>query len=350
MAVSSGFSHQAMRVHVQDRVVVHEPSRATIAMGAPAMSGRSTAHVAILMAVYNGEKWLPNQIESIENQTHTNWFLHASDDGLHEETTDVLLGSQKWLEHKFGSKRMSLVQGPRSGFALNFLSLVCDPAIDGEYFAFCDQDDVWDANKLERALAWLETVDPEVPALYCGRTRLIDAHGLWWGDSPLFAKAPGFRNALVQSIAGGNTMVFNAAARRLLQSAGAVGVVTHDWWVYLAVSACGGVVKYDPAPTLSYRQHEHNIVGQNTSWTARIKRIVMLFRGDFRNWTDRNLVALERLGSLITPEARADLDRFKAARTSSFPARLALYRRCRLYRQTFFGTLGLIVAGWLNKL
>jgi hypothetical protein len=145
-------------------------------------------------------------------------------------------------------------------------------------------------------------------------------------------------------------MVFNAAARRLLQSAGAVGVVTHDWWVYLAVSACGGVVKYDPAPTLSYRQHEHNIVGQNTSWTARIKRIVMLFRGDFRNWTDRNLVALERLGSLITPEARADLDRFKAARTSSFPARLALYRRCRLYRQTFFGTLGLIVAGWLNKL
>ena len=90
-------------------------------------------------------------------------------------------------------------------------------------------------------LGWLQTVPRGTPALYGARTLLIDPEGAYLGRSPLFCRPPTFRNALVQNIAGGNTMVFNEAARRLLMAAGsAVQVPSHDWWLYLLTTAGGG--------------------------------------------------------------------------------------------------------------
>jgi len=302
------------------------------------------------MGVYWGGEWLPEQIHSIQNQTHKNWFLYASDDGSDEHTAELLLHAKNKLREEFGVDRMRIARGPQRGFVHNFLKMVCDQTIVGDYFAFSDQDDIWDANKLEKAVAWLQKVDPAVPACYCGRTRLVSSIGAWQGYSPLFKKPPSFKNAIAQSIAGGNTMVFNGAARRLLQAAGCVDVVSHDWWVYISITACGGHVNYDPIPTLSYRQHDHNIVGQNTSWSARSRRIVMLLRGDFRGWTDQNIAALELLRPYLTFESARDFERFKRARTSVLPIRMVRYYRCGIYRQTLLGGFGLLVAALLNKL
>ena len=116
------------------------------------------------------------------------------------------------------------------------MSLLSDADIVGDFFACCDQDDVWWPDKLERALQWLHTVPEHVPAVYFSRTRNVDASGNIIGCSPLFRRPPNFRNALVQSIGGGNTMVFNRAARELLVAAGPVDVASHDWWTYLLVS------------------------------------------------------------------------------------------------------------------
>src|SRR5207253_1787714 len=96
--------------------------------------------------------------------------------------------------------------GPANGVCANFLSLATDPAIDADYFAFSDQDDVWYRDKLRRALTWLATVPGDVPALYCGRTELMSIDGRSYGLSPLFTRPPTFRNALVQNLGGGNTM------------------------------------------------------------------------------------------------------------------------------------------------
>ena len=108
----------------------------------------------------------------------------------------------------WGADRLDVRIGPGKGFVANFLSLACDTAIKADYYGFCDQDDLWDADKLERALAWLDAAPRGMPALYCARTRLIAEDGGDIGFSPFFGKPLTFRNALVQSIAGGNTTWF----------------------------------------------------------------------------------------------------------------------------------------------
>ncbi len=311
----------------------------------PSCNAILPARVAILLATCNGEAWLAEQLDSIAAQTHRRWCVWASDDGSRDHSTRILV---RYRAH-WGPARLHLRRGPCRGFASNFATLACDPAIDADYFAFCDQDDLWEPDKLARALAALCPVAASMPALYCSRTRLVDARGQAIGLSPLFSRPPGFRNALVQNIGGGNTMVFNLAARRLLQRAGVVDVQTHDWWTYLVVSGCGGHVHYDPQPSLGYRQHAHNQVGMNAGWPARVRRLGLMLRGRFRAWNSRNIDALAHLRPLLTEENRAVLDRFARARDAVLPHRLAGLAGTGIYRQTLAGNLGLATAALLKK-
>lgn len=302
--------------------------------------------VAILMGTYEGPEFFGRQLESIIAQTVTGWKLWISDDSSSTVMRDAL------REHAGAlSGRVQCDAGPKGGFVANFLHLACRADIDARYFAFADQDDIWDADKLERALAWLETVPESVPALYCGRVRLVDRDGRELGLSPLFARPPAFRNALVQSIAGGNTMVFNAAARRLLMKAGAdVDVAVHDWWVYLVVSGCGGVVRYDACPSLSYRQHEGNVIGGNFTWGAMASRMLRALGGGQQKWHDGNLRALARLSDSFTPESRACLAAFEEGRGRWLVPRVAGFLRAGVYRQTWRGSLSLFALALLGRL
>lgn len=303
--------------------------------------------VAILMCTYHGKHYLADQLDSIAQQSHSNWKVFVSDDGSEDETHHLL----KQYKSKWPAKRLSIYSGPAKGFAANFLSLICNPDTKADFYAFADQDDIWEQDKLERALKWLRAVPAETPAVYCSRTRLVDSENREIGLSPLFAKKPSFQNALVQSIAGGNTMVFNNAARNLLRTAGPdVSVITHDWWMYLVVTGCGGEVHYDPHPSIRYRQHTGNLVGMNNSWNARLKRIHMLIRGHFQDWNDRNVAALLRINEKLTPENIKIFQNFLKARQSSLVPRLYYFKRSGIYRQTLFGTVGLIMAAIFAKL
>lgn len=293
--------------------------------------------IAILLCTYQGQDYLAEQLDSLATQTYSNWDLHVSDDGSKDETLAIL----KSYQANWGNDRLTIHSGSGKGFVANFLSLTCNPAINADYFAFSDQDDIWESNKLQRAVAWLSNVPADVPALYCTRTKLIDEVGADLGCSPLFKKAPSFANALVQSIGGANTMVFNQAARKLLQEAGeTVEVSAHDWWAYLVVSACGGRVYHDTYPSLRYRQHGTNIVGTNVGLPAMLQRINMLFNGHLKDWTDRNIEALQKLRSRMTPENQRQLDVFSQARKSWLLPRLVGIWQTGIYRQTVLGNLG----------
>ena len=303
--------------------------------------------VAILLCTYNGERYLHDQLASFQTQAHANWTLWVSDDGSNDSTLALLEAyKQKWP-----SGKLSIVRGPAKGFAANFLSLTCKLEISADYYAYSDQDDIWVTDKLERAVQWLQTVPPDVPALYCSRTRLVDEQLQEIGISPLFTKPPSFQNALMQSIAGANTMVFNNAARSLLCEAGAdVPIRSHDWWAYLVVTGCGGVVYYDTKSSLDYRQHTGNLVGTNATWQARWQRVRMLMQGDFSGWNEGNIVALRRLQGKLTLENREILERFAKARDMGLILRLFNLKRCGIYRQTFLGNLGLFIAAFFKKI
>lgn len=303
--------------------------------------------VAILLCTYYGQHYLAEQLDSFAAQSHTNWEVWASDDGSKDGTHEILQA----YKHKWPAGRLSIHFGPAEGFVANFLSLTCKACIEADYYAYSDQDDIWEGDKLARAVEFLETIPPSIPALYCSRTRSVDENNNEIGLSPLFSKPPSFANALVQNIGGGNTMVYNNAARALLREAGEnIPVVTHDWWAYMVVTGCGGKVFYDSAPTLRYRQHGGNLVGHNANWSARVKRIRMLWQGRFRNWNDTNIAALGNLRDKLTPKSRDILQRFAKARQMSLAPRLFHLKRSGIYRQTLLGNLGLIAAALFGKI
>jgi glycosyltransferase involved in cell wall biosynthesis len=206
--------------------------------------------VAILLCTYNGARFLAEQLDSLEAQTHQNWVVIASDDGSTDQTLEIL----QQYRAKWPSGKLSIRSGPQKGFCQNFLSLACCPEIKADYYAFCDQDDVWLPEKLSIALVNIAfNQQLNIPYLYCGRTNYVTENLKSCGISPLFVFPPSFRNALVQSIAGGNTMVFNVALKRLIENAGPLDVPSHDWWVYILVtgSGGGGILRSSGAYTLS---------------------------------------------------------------------------------------------------
>jgi glycosyltransferase involved in cell wall biosynthesis len=297
--------------------------------------------IVILLAAFNGAAHITEQLESFVAQSHRNWELVVSDDGSTDATTDVV--------QRFGCavpQKVSLIEGPRRGFWQNFLSLLRRAEqLDGDLFAYSDQDDIWLPEKLERAAEWLAVNGPsEVPRLYFSRTALIEEDGTPAGLSPLFRRPPSFQNALVQNMGGGNTMVMNRAAMLLLaQTPQDVNLIAHDWWTYQVVTGAGGKAFYDPVPSLKYRQHERNLIGSNKGPRQRLLRAVAFANRRMKGWNDVNLEALDKMRSLLSQPALTTLDRFALARRSPLPRRIYLLRRSGIYRQNARETIGVFL-------
>ena len=289
----------------------------------------------------NGEAYLQAQLDSFKAQTHTNWTLWVSDDG----STDSTLAILDRFKSGFAAEKVTVLTGPKRGFAANFLSLLCKTSTSADFYAYSDQDDIWLPEKLTRAAACLKKVASGRPALYCTRTELIDANGNHLGFSKLWPRPPSFQNALTQNIAGGNTMVFNRAAQQLLAEAGSeFDIIAHDWWTYLLTTACGGDVFFDSAPTLQYRQHANNLIGANHDLGAPLRSIQRLMAGRFRKWNSQNIAGLHKLQHQLPAKNQAVLQIFAKARDASFFARLQGIYQSGVYRQTVSGNLGLILA------
>jgi len=302
----------------------------------------------VLLATFNGARYLDEQLESIEAQSLPGVDVMVSDDGSSDSTLAKLeTWQRRWRKGDF-----TIVNGPRSGFSENFRSLIVGARPeDHTYVAFSDQDDVWAVDKLEAGVAVLEHRSSDEPALYCSRSTLIDQDGIPFGRSPLFGKRPSFRNALVQSLAGGNTMVLNRAAFALLQESGQrTPFLMHDWWTYLIVSGAGGSVYYDPSPHIGYRQHRGNAIGGGIGMFDRPKRMIELLRGKFSRWSDENIHSLQRCLDLLNEDSRQALGQFERLRRARMPGVLPALLQSGIYRQTLKGNLALGVAAFLHRL
>jgi glycosyltransferase involved in cell wall biosynthesis len=303
--------------------------------------------VAILLCTYNGQEFLQEQLDSFVTQTHSNWVLYVSDDG----STDATLQIVKDFEKKVGQEKVFILKGPRKGFSANFLSLIHCDKVRADYFAFSDQDDIWLPKKIEAAVNWMTTQKSNIAALYCSRTILINAKGKVFGQSDLFLRPPSFANALVQSIGGGNTMLLNVTARNLARDYSPHnGIVSHDWWIYLLVSGNQGNIRYDPKAYIKYRQHGGNLVGMNGTWTARFRRVIMLFQGRFRHWNTVNIRNIMNSPGFLTEDNLDIVQKFKLMRNRKLAIRLIEFHNLKLYRQTKFGDLGLFVGNIFKKI
>lgn len=310
-----------------------------------------SAKICIFMATYNGAKYISEQLKSIERQTIKDWELVISDDGSTDDTLSVIQKFKK--NHPLNS--IQVIHGPRSGYAENFLSMLRNYKGKGRYFAFSDQDDIWHENKIEKALNILEKVPDNLPGLYCSRTEYVDSFGKQYTPprySREFVLRPNFENSLVQCLAGGNSMVFNACALKLVVNAIIVSrVPSHDWWLYQLVTGCGGLIFYDPEPSLWYRQHGQNLIGQNTKFGAKIKRIQMFWTGKFAVSNRSNLSNLLCNNLLLSEDCRLSLKYYnQACLNEKWYKRLCFLMKSRVKRQNWLETVVLYIGVVFKKI
>jgi len=311
------------------------------------LSNRILMDCVILLATKNGEKFLKEQLDSIQSQAYKDWIVYASDDNSKDNTLDILLSYQK----KWGKKKLNIYQGPDQGSAKNFWSLihrVKDKRI--KYIAFCDQDDVWQTQHLQRGIDIVRK-DSKTPQALGSRTQYINQEGKLLNFSPKFLKQPCFLNALVQNIAGGNTQIFNTSLLIYLQKVPLESpIFSHDWLVYQIATAIEGRFIYTEHPSIFYRQHNGNIVGRNDRCIDRIKRFKLLFKGRFRDWNTQNLACLQYIHNDISPKNKEVVKWFTHFRNQPFFIRLVNMNRLGLIRQTFRGQFSLYFGFLINKI
>ena len=240
--------------------------------------------VDILLATYNGAKYLPAQLDSILAQTHQNFRLLVSDDGSSDATVEIL----ERYRARFGDRLVLLPHPSRGqGVVRNFENLMAASVRDGvaHWIAFADQDDVWLPEKIARtlhALVRLQGAEPAVPCLVHGELMVADAD--------LRVVAPSFSRyqrmdprqcsplslLSINQVTGCTMMVNRALLQMALPLPG--GTIMHDWWC--ALLSGSGRRAFLVEPLILYRQHGANQLGaKNRSLGSRLRGFLKNGRG-----------------------------------------------------------------------
>lgn len=309
-----------------------------------------TPHIRILMGTRNGAAHLSEQLASLRGQSHRDWSLWVSDDGSDDATPEIL----DRFRSAVPEREVRVFAGPGQGAAANYLALLGRVERRQDMLvALSDQDDVWLPDKLTRAAAAVAAAAgaEQRPVAYAAAYLLADERLCRRRPCRPCPAGPSFRNALVQNILSGHSLVLNAAALALVQrSLPAAGVPFHDWWIYQVTAGAGARLVYDPRPALIYRQHRDNLLGGNRSLAALRRRRTLLRGDDYRRWIDANLRALQAAAEVLSPVNRDLAQRFAAARRRPGPARAAELVRLGLHRQTRSGTAALLLAAALGRI
>jgi glycosyltransferase involved in cell wall biosynthesis len=242
--------------------------------------------VLILLATRNGAEYLPEQLDSIARQSYTSWRIVAADDGSTDETMAIL--------NRFGQERPGRIEvlpnRPVHSAKENFFRLLRESP-EAEYFALCDQDDVWHDRKLERLVeecVKLEDSTNDVPclvhsdlAVVNSRRELIAASFMKEMNTDPARVTLG--SALMENSIPGCSMLLNASVVRAFREyEGPLDdAVMHDWWVGLVARALGRV-GFVPEPLVLYRQHAGNTLGSVHRGGVRfiVRKLLNIRRGN----------------------------------------------------------------------
>lgn len=217
--------------------------------------------VDILMATYNGEKYISQQIESIINQSYEDWTLRIRDDA----STDGTMVIVRQYARKYPEKIKFFENRENSGSPkANFFSLIKDS--DADVIFCCDQDDIWESDKIEITLKEFENINK--PLLVHSDLSVIDENNNIVCKSMIKrqhinVKRTALNQLIVQNVVTGCTMAINRQLADIIVEPELLTV--HDWWIAVTASIFG-IIKFINKPTIKYRKHNNNACGpQNMS-------------------------------------------------------------------------------------
>ncbi len=225
--------------------------------------------VSILMAVYNGEMYLQEQLNAIESQTVKDWTLIVRDDGSSDGTKAII---QEFAERVTQKVVLLESHSEKHGAKYNFFALLNETQDD--YIMFCDQDDIWKKDKIEKTVARMRVAEadaPGTPVLVHTDLEVVDANGNTisksFFDSANLKKNPSTAQLLLQNHVTGCTVMINKPLLSYVQNLEMSYVeasIMHDYWLAL-VAKVFGKIEFLPDTTIFYRQHGNNSVGAKNS-------------------------------------------------------------------------------------
>jgi glycosyltransferase involved in cell wall biosynthesis len=222
----------------------------------------NTKRIAILLAAYNAEKYLAEQIESLISQTNQNWTLYLRNDGSKDNTGKIILD--------YCNSYSNIIEidegGENLGCRNNFFRLL--EVVESEYYMFCDADDVWFHDKIEISMNRIQEVSMLNPnkavlvhtdsAIYDADLNLV-AESFWKNVNINPDKFLSFNQICVCCCIGGSTMLFNKKVKELVFPL-ADNDLIFDYWIAIN-TVKHGVISTIHSPTKKYRQHNSNVCG-----------------------------------------------------------------------------------------
>ena len=307
--------------------------------------------IDILLATYNGERFVERQIQSILDQMDCRCRLLIRDDGSSDATRSIV----ECFAARQPGQIVHVDDGsPRLGACRSFGRLL--QHADADYLVFCDQDDVWLPGHISTPLARIKAVEEElgagVPVLAHTDLVVVDENlrmiaPSFWSYSNLNPYGGTRLNRLlIQNVVTGSATMIN---RSLAQLASPIpqGAVLHDWWLALVAAALGRIETI-PEKTVLYRQHGRNSLGATSyGWRYVMRRAQeVLCRGAtttcFRRAQGQAVALWQRFGGNLEPRHKAVINAFVNLKSAGF-----LDRRLLMLRHGFLGTGRLRNLGWL---
>ncbi len=312
-------------------------------------NNKDMKRVLIMLATYNGEKFLCEQLDSIYNQEDVRIHILARDDGSSDSTIRIL---EDYAE-KYG--RMTIIKGENVGAIRNFFLLVqyaVNNMADFDYYAFSDQDDFWFKNKLIVSVTELDKCSNDI-RLFCSAEQAADQN-----LTPLKSMPPLFNNnlasALVASQSGGCTQVMSVGLLKIVNHYSKLPdgrrIMMHDAVVNILAYAMHADIVQHHEPVMYYRLHGNNVVGRSRNIVSlTIGRIKRLINQDPNYKSDFADQVLYLYGDMLPTDSKIVLSKFAHYR-NSFSKRMSLLFSKEVYNQSCLdscGTFFLILFGLL---
>ena len=247
-------------------------------------------NVAVLISTYNGEKYISKQLDSLLKQNYKNLKIYIRDDGSSDNTLKII---DKYMQK---NKNIILYKGENLGYCASFMKLLLD-CPKSDYYAFCDQDDYWCENKIERAVEQLSEVG-DIPSLYYSEVNVVDEN-LELIYKTLYTGVDTVGSSYNTAPVIGCTCVINDKLRSYFKKYGVPdNCVSHELFLYRFCLMINGKVVHDKESYILYRQHGNNVVGITNSPLKKIKAYEKYAKT--RNYMAKSYI--EKYASIIPEE------------------------------------------------
>lgn len=306
--------------------------------------------VQILLATYNGEAFLPQQLDSLLNQTYTNFTILVRDDGSTDATNVILT---KYV-NRFPNKIEIIADALKNVGTVNNFEILLQKS-KAPYIAFADQDDIWLPNKIEISLQkiiTLEQANKATPCMVFSDLNWIDDQNniinkSVWNALHLHPNYFTLNRLLIQNIPHGNTILINQAMKNMVLPFTET-IIMHDHWIAL-VAATVGKWTHIEEPTVQLRFHQKNVTQIKQTFSSRVKRFSTNFsnKNQFEYFIELRVTQAKelynRFHTKLNTEQQNILQQFFLLNETKGISRKWLFIKNHFFRTTFRHTIKMIL-------